>query len=515
MEKYISLGKFNKNYFFILGSISVNLLITFIIGFYPSLSPKNPIYLFGFTPIFLSHPIFKQIFKYFGIGLGGLILNSIFLKRNTINENKLEKKEKNTKKVKKITALENSTFYKEKRKSENKYNDIILNNKKSYKRRIIFVFFSYYFSKIIISSFDSLGFHQVKFWPLELLVLLYFAKKMLFKKIYQHQILSLSLTIIFPTLLFFINSFIPESNENCSLSKEDKDVCKLLTSNVYQEIIDKLSWFFIPIIILVYLLAMFFSAYSSVRYKWFIDFKYITIHQISIVIGVLGFIFSIILLIFISYIPCSYDKDSSKSICNYEYKEHFYYDTFKFLEGGLNFNFKLYFEIFFIIPLFLLLNLISFYFNLLIIERLDPFYLIPIETCYYTIYQLIDFFVTFYKTNKMSNIRCLIEISSDLICIFCCSIYLEIIELHFCDLDQNIRKNIILRGLEEDKLNELQIRESINKEDENLNINDENNLDNIDNNRKKSKGKNDENFTRYNSEVCFSINDGSYYIIVK
>ena len=47
MCKYISLGKFNKNYFFVLGSISVRLLKNFINGFSQDTTPPKKLYLFN------------------------------------------------------------------------------------------------------------------------------------------------------------------------------------------------------------------------------------------------------------------------------------------------------------------------------------------------------------------------------------------------------------------------------------------------------------------------------------
>ena len=82
MGKYISIGTFNKYYFLILGSISVKLLNTFIIGFFPSLNPGNPINLFGIKTNLLSHPLIKNAIQYLGIGLGGLILEFYFFRYN-------------------------------------------------------------------------------------------------------------------------------------------------------------------------------------------------------------------------------------------------------------------------------------------------------------------------------------------------------------------------------------------------------------------------------------------------
>ena len=217
---YISIGQFNKYYFIILGSIIVKLLNTFITGFFPSLTPNNPVFLFGFQPSLLSHPFIKYSFEYLGIGLGGLISQIIFYIRNK----------------------DMGTHFKEERNSSSlvinisPYNSLIryYKNKKSYLKRIFLVFFCYYFSKVSISSLDSLGFHQTKIWTFEPILIYILSHKILKTKMFKHQKFSLSITLIFATLFYFINSFIPESDEIC---ENEEDKCGFIQFNVYQKII--------------------------------------------------------------------------------------------------------------------------------------------------------------------------------------------------------------------------------------------------------------------------------------
>ena len=50
------------------------------------------------------------------------------------------------------------------------------------------------------------------------------------------------MTLIFTTLLYFINSFVTESNKNC-----EEDKCGFIQFNVYEKII-----YFFPIIFIIY-----------------------------------------------------------------------------------------------------------------------------------------------------------------------------------------------------------------------------------------------------------------------
>jgi len=446
MGKYISIGQFNKYYFFILGSILVKLLNTFITGFYPSLTPNNPVFLFGFPPSLLSHPFIKYTFQYLGYALGGLISQFIFYIRNK-DVGKQFKEEENSQDDDNSSALMSRSRYNS--KFIYNYQNIFDKNRKSYFKRVFLVFFLYYFSKVSISSLDSLGFHQTKLWTFEFFPVYILTQKILKTKIYKHQKFSLSTTLIFSTLLYFINSFVPESDEICD-NEENK--CGFIQFNVYQKIINKLYWFFIPIIFIIYFLAMASNAYASVKNKWFMDIKYISIFNIITFIGIIGFLFSLIILFILSFISCN--KDKMKYICYLNYKERLYYENFRSLdiENGSHF----FLEIFLLIPIYLMSNFYSIYFDLLIINYLDPFYLIPIDTCYYIIYETIDYLITLSITNLYSNIRFCLAISSDLISVICCCVYLEIVELHFYGLDENIKKNIILRGENDRETTELE-----------------------------------------------------------
>jgi len=487
MGSFISIGQFNKYYFFILGSILVKLLNTFITGFFPSLTPNNPVFLLGFQPSFLSHPFIKYTFQYLGIGLGGLISHYIFYKRNKDvgkkfkEEKNFQNEENNSQdELKESQDIDNDNDNSKSLITKSRFNsaftfnnnDISFKNEKSYLKTAFIVFILYYFSKVSISSLDSLGFHQTKLWTFEFIPVYILSQKMLNIKIYKHQKFSLSTTLIFTTLLYFINSFVPESNEIC---ENEEDKCGFIQFNVYQKIINKLYWFFIPIIFIIYFLAMASNAYASVRNKWFMDIKYILIFKIITFIGIIGFIFSLIILFITSFISCN--KDKMKYICFFNYDGKLYYENFRSLNIEIDYNFFL--EIFILIPLYLISNFFSVYFDLLIINYLDPFYLVPIDTCYYIIYETIDFFITLSITNFYSNIRFCLAISSDLISIICCSVYLEIVELHFCGLDVNIKKNIMKRADNDRKAAELEKRND--NDNVNGNNNNNNNIENTSN----------------------------------
>ena len=225
MAKYFSIGQFNKYYLFILGSITIRIIISFISGFTPYLSPNDPIFLLGFKSYLFSHPLIMNCFQYFSIAFGGIILSFIYYKENIDNYNPIFINEK------KKASESKDSINSYKNYGPSKINDL---NKKLldpgikkknfilYLRNIFFIYFVYYFAKISMNSLDNLGYNRVKYWPLEFIFLYYFLRKIIGKKLYLHQTASLSIILIFCTSIYLLNSFFPYTNQNCDLLEEKK-----------------------------------------------------------------------------------------------------------------------------------------------------------------------------------------------------------------------------------------------------------------------------------------------------
>ena len=101
----------------------------------------------------------------------------------------------------------------------------------------------------------------------------------------------------------------------------------------------------------------------------------------------------------------------------------------------------------------------SLYYNILIIQYLTPVHIIFYNSIYYFIFRIIAIFYIKIKTNHFYNKMgrnnekrfyiFLLDLLGNFISIFGFLIYLEIIELRFCKLDYNTRKNIEKRRVEE------------------------------------------------------------------
>ena len=456
MGTFISLGQFNRNYFFILGSILTKFILAFISGFTPNLSPNDPIFLFGIKTNLFIQPLIKNCIQYFSIASGSIILG-YYYKKKIINDD-----EQDLLKNESVKAL-NSTGSFSKIRERKLTNGSLKSQDILTLRNICLIYFLYFFGKISISSLDDLGYNRVKYWPLELIFLYLFSKKFLGKNIYRHQFLSLIIISVFCTICYSINSFFPYTNKKCPGNDEE---CNLLKLNIYKDIQKKLEWYFIPIIIVIYIAGMASSAYSGVKTKWLTDFKYVSIIKVLFYLGILGLIFSVILLFLASFLPCK-GNNFIKYICQINYDGKEYYDNFRSIK---NFEIDKYFylDIFILLPIFLISSFINIFCEVSIINKLDPLYLIPIDSTCFLIYEFIDYFVTFNKANPYRNIKFFLQVTSNTVSVIFCSIYLEIIELHFYNLDKNIKRNIIIRE-EMDKKSLLDI--PLDKKEENTDKN--------------------------------------------
>ena len=117
-----------------------------------------------------------------------------------------------------------------------------------------------------------------------------------------------------------------------------------------------------------------------------------------------------------------------------------------------------------------------------IIESLTPFHRI-FSSAVYNCTEII--FFLFYHIarivnddNKYFKSKLLIDFFSYLLCIITFLIYLEIIEINFCDLNYNLRKNIILRGIIDDDSDKLDLNKNPIIDDEENNSDSDDNISN-------------------------------------
>ena len=165
--------------------------------------------------------------------------------------------------------------------------------------------------------------------------------------------------------------------------------------------------------------------------------------------GFWGFLFSIFFSIISSLIKCKNDEFSSHVCTVYEEESEKYFDHFLIFFHQLwseratlnNIAYLL------ILLLKLFLTALYYFFSFLIVKFLSPEYFVSSDSILYFIIKLICL-IYYLATNTLKNdfiFDCLTQLFSLLGTI----IYLELIELNFCNLNYNLKKNIKIRAKNE------------------------------------------------------------------
>ena len=133
------------------------------------------------------------------------------------------------------------------------------------------------------------------------------------------------------------------------------------------------------------------------------------------------------------------------------------------------------FEIFILIPVFFIMNMIKSYCHIMIIRHLDPNYILIIENLFCFIRGIIRIIVNKANQEYLTNIQFFLTELQEFIYIISNMIYIEIIELRFCNLDYDLKKNIKKRS-DSEYLNCGQDLDKNDDEEEENNNKDNNNL---------------------------------------
>jgi len=191
------------------------------------------------------------------------------------------------------------------------------------------------------------------------------------------------------------------------------------------------------------------------------DKKNIEAFKLLFIYGFFGTIISIFACLITTFMNCGYnntEKDIYDYICKIQYKDKKYYDSFiayYYSFEGDNKIFNILSEIFknIIATLSFFANK---YFSLKIVEYFTPTHLIFSFPVYYFIQKLVLIITTAIKEQRffsrdhinLIEYKFTLDVSGDLLSIIGFLVYLEIIELNFCNLDYNLRKTIMERAIE-------------------------------------------------------------------
>ena len=449
----INFGNCSFEYIYILGAFLARLLEDYIISL-DDIKDNHNENIIGIVTVFRKHKLIRLFYKNLGyILFGGIFFHLERNKNYKPNKNNTNNNEKSLN----IPLI---------------YNRFIFIRKTL--KQLVVVGSLYSFQILFRKILKFFKLNSLDLWIFNIIFILLFMNHFFIVNIYKHQ--KFSLLFIFTTnfVLLIASTFVKNHS-----SLDDNNESKINSYKHIEEVFGNVSYFIL--IYIIYLILSCLLSFSRVYSKYLMDIKYESIYRIIFFIGIVGSTLTIITLIFTSIFNCN---EKIKTFCKIykNKKDSHYLDSIPIYFLSLKQQFKdkiIYFfiELFIVYPLFLYITFMQLLFEMKIILTLNPNYILISDCIYFGIKEILNCIVE----NKFSSINFHINIMAEICAFLGYIIFLEIIELKFCDLNKDIKKNIIERGIVESKMKDIdmsfEILELEEKEKEN---NDDNSSDNED-----------------------------------
>ena len=354
---------------------------------------------------------------------------------------------------------------------------------------------------VIIHDFINSQNNPVGFWALEIFYICIFSYFIF--KIYIHK--RIAIYIMFGvSIITFIEFFLPRTKTEDPEKKND-----LTDKNVFDKITIKFGTYAIFLFILANEVLHILRDFCWVKGKYLMDIKSFSPAKIFMTIGCFGFIFVIILFSIFTYVPCKsfnhiekkgdlyINLDTNKTLELYkeccqlkDYDENtkalfLLYDSMKLISREYsNTEKENMLEIFLIIPLlfiFLLINEISL---IMMVKYTDANNILIYRNIYYFIKRIIVIIINKGDEKYLKYLNFFLIEFEELVSILSNLIYIEVLELRFCRLNYELKKNITMRGSKDfdavnESLDQTQIFEIENKTDESEGSDDGNDENNV------------------------------------
>jgi hypothetical protein len=206
----------------------------------------------------------------------------------------------------------------------------------------------------------------------------------------------------------------------------------------------KSNYMFIPFGIIFYLIIMISNSYAISKIKYYMDLKFLSPAKLLLIYGFIGTIISLIVGIISTFINC---HEYKMGICNIKSDGKYYLENISAFFSDFSKN--IFFELLIIIFGSIFHCLYS-YFYILVIKKLTPMHIFFVKLISNFLLNTFAWFFSLFTNEKEKNDTessiFIIYIIRDFIVFIGLLIYLEIIMLKFCELDYDIRKNIIRRS---------------------------------------------------------------------
>ena len=417
---------------------------------------------------FLRHRVFDPLFSYIGV----IILSYIFIK------NKKPADFNNT-------SIQNETSTQNKSEIRLIYNKskVYFYHFKGILFYILILFLWVAEENLILIYVDI--FQDLDFWFFELIFVSVIFSKIFIFKISSHQILGVAISVLVGSILKIYNitiTFISDSE------KDEKERTYYVQNPR------------VVVFAVLYFLLIILRSYVNTKIKTFLDLKYISHRFLMITYGIAGTFICFITGIITTNATCPDDLDN---VCSFMDNNKLYYDNWYVYYGsGKNMAVRLIIIVFGLITYF-----VNKYYLTLTIKNYTPIHVIfsfPIQFFIEKTFLLI--YTAIFHRDKLFGERTdvkklkkfLLDESGDIGSIIGFLIYLEIIELNFCGLNFNLKKNIIKRS-ESDYIESLASKMIPLKDAFDDDSDDEDDSSNENNNDNKDDTSQDNNNKDYNS----------------
>ena len=317
----------------------------------------------------------------------------------------------------------------------------------------------------ISKGFFSLLFVHVGFWMLEIVYISIFSYFILKIYITKHKKLAMYI-MAYPILIIeIIFFFFPDTKHKCDIKYE----CNELTDkDTFEYIVIRFGAYFIPLLFILYEICTAMRDYSWVKSKYLMDIRSVPPYKILMYFGIIGSSLIVICYIIFTNVPCrsfgNVTLDTNNNYINIDsgeeinflkeycllkrYNEktnilNLYYDSFSSLiDDYKNMKSHFYTEIFVVIPLYLLASLINNFSYIFMIRYSDANNILISKNFYYFIKRIIVMIINIGDEKYITILKFFVFEIQEIISIISNMIYIEIIELRFCKLDYELKKNI-------------------------------------------------------------------------
>ena len=198
--------------------------------------------------------------------------------------------------------------------------------------------------------------------------------------------------------------------------------------------------------IIIYIDITFLVFYARINTKVLMDDIFISPYKIMFIIGIIGFLLELITSVIFFLIDTNkkcHQYNDINIFCYFNINDYFT----KF--SNIKHNYLILLKEIFLTIFYVIFESMSLICELFIIKYLNPNYILMSDNVYFEIIKLKKFFLYDKDDKNIFKMNFYIIQLSQIVEFIGCLIYLELIELKFCGLNKNTKRNIIRRSLSE------------------------------------------------------------------